>query len=121
MLKKKLSEYEHRFPALESQNLIYRQTIELKEKENKALYEEVKSIEKLWQNQAREPYKYTAKPIVQALQLKSLNELGNYLIKAARIGHTLHHKQKVDAKTITELNDTHKNFQLVLLHEMKED
>lgn len=48
-----------KIPALENQNKLYETVIQLKDKENKGLNLQLREIEKRWQNQAREPYKYT--------------------------------------------------------------
>ena len=48
--------------------------LDKKEQECRALEEQVRTIENRWKSNAKEPYKTTAKSILAALKLKSLNE-----------------------------------------------
>ena len=45
--------------------------------------EEIRNLETRWKNGTKEPYKYTAKPLFEAVKLKSLNEYTAYLIRMA--------------------------------------
>jgi len=54
-------------PALREQNKMLMEALAIKEKEMVALLEQKKNVENRWKNQAKEPYKFTAKPILNAL------------------------------------------------------
>lgn len=68
--------------AMEKQCEKYAMVLRMKHEESRALDARVKSIERRWDKQAKAPHKFTAKPIVEALRLKSLNELSMHHIRA---------------------------------------
>ena len=67
--------------SLLAQNKAYEEVIKLKEKENKQLHDDLKTIENRWKNNSKEAHKFTAKPILTALELRSFNEMSSYLIR----------------------------------------
>jgi hypoxanthine phosphoribosyltransferase len=50
--------------SLLAQNKVYEDVIKLKEKENKQLHDDLKTIENRWKNNSKEAHKFTAKPIL---------------------------------------------------------
>ena len=62
---------------------MYEEAMEAKEEECRLLEREVRNIESRWKSGARAPHKVTAKGILAALQLKSLNELTGSKIRSA--------------------------------------
>ena len=115
-LKFKNSELIVKIPALEAQNKKYETVIALKEMENKKLHDDIKTIEKRWQNNAKEAYKFTAKPILEALKLKSLNEMSALLIKLTNAPRRIFPSSK-STSTVTELNGVRKRIEEVKLVE----
>ena len=83
-LKKENIELKQRIPILENSNQLLVKACSLKEKEVRELVEQKQNLEIRWKNQAKEPYKFTARPILQALELKSLNELSGQILRATR-------------------------------------
>lgn len=71
-------------PALQEANKQYKKTLEAKDEENKKLMESLAQMEKRFKSGAKEAHKFTAKQILKALELKSLNERGDYLLKQAK-------------------------------------
>lgn len=59
----------------------YEEVLRLKEREAMILNDEIKNIEMRWKNGTKEPHKYTAKPLLEALKLKSLNEFSAHMIR----------------------------------------
>ena len=82
------------------------------------LTEKIKIMETRWKTSKKEPTKFTAKTILAALELKSLNELSSYMLmqtanqtKTARI--------PVSRGTITNVNDLRLNVGFVRMKECK--
>ena len=55
----------------------------LKERESVKLVDEIKNLENRWKNGTKESHKYTAKPLFDALQFKSINEFSAHIIRMA--------------------------------------
>ena len=59
------------------------------------------AIEKRWSNQTKDPHKFTAKKILESLQVKSDNELSTFLAVSALKNSARGHKHRTIG-TITE-------------------
>ena len=84
---------------------MYEKALKLKHEENEALDRSVKTIERRWKHNTKEAHKFTAKPILRALRLRSLEEYSLYFshaMKATRRGE----RGQRDAETLTAINDT---------------
>ena len=91
-------------PALRKQNQMLERVLRDKEKECVELEANVRTIENRWKSSAREPHKVTAKGILQALELKSLNEVSLNKFRMLRsVGYF--RRNAMTRETITVLNN----------------
>ena len=62
-------------------------------------------LEARWKSGAKEPYKLTAKTILEAMQLRSLNEHADFTLAKARAAMTAVRQQKKPVGVVTDLQD----------------
>ena len=83
-----------KLPQLRMQVESFSETIRLKELTIKELTENVAAIEKRWANQTKDPHKFTAKKILESLEVKSDNELSTFLAVTALKNVTRGHRHR---------------------------
>ena len=118
-VKRQNVELKHQLPHLKSSNKLLYEACEKKEEEVRGLLRQIKTIEARWKNQTKEANKLTAKPILAALELKSLNEMSGHLIRAQKNAGRTKRGHK-DTGTITELNNVEKVVEQKKMFQMKD-
>ena len=75
--------------------------------------DQVLKLEARWKTGAKEPYKLTAKTILEAMQLRSNHEVADFTLKKARAAMNLVKRQFKHVGVVTDLSDLRVKIDLV--------
>ena len=99
-----------KIPALEISNKTLRSVNESQKTQIDQMRDQILKLESRWKTGAKEPYKLTAKTILEAMQLRSNNEISEFTLKKAKAMMNQIKKNNISIGVGTDLQDIKVNI-----------